>query len=84
MDTIHEGWGVKSSTLLSLLILCECEDFIPEMKIKYIGHLGDSVGEHLPLAQVVILGSWDRVPHRASHGEPPSPSAYVSVSFSLS
>ena len=25
------------------------------------GHLGGSVVEHLPLAQIVILGSWDRV-----------------------
>ena len=40
--------------------------------------------EHLPLAQVVILGSWDRVPHRAPCREPASPSAYVSVSVSLS
>ena len=36
--------------------------------------------EFLPLAQVVILGSWDRVPHR----EPASPSAYVSASLSVS
>ena len=31
--------------------------------VKYIiyplGHLGGSVIEHLPLAQVMILGSWD-------------------------
>ena len=27
-----------------------------------IWHLGGSVVEHLPLAQVVIQGSWDRVP----------------------
>ena len=33
------------------------------------GCLGGSVVEHLPLAQVVILGSWDRIPHRAPHGE---------------
>ena len=40
--------------------------------------------EHLPLAQVVIPGSWDQVPHRAPRGEPASPSAYVSASLSLS
>ena len=40
--------------------------------------------EHLSLAQVVILGSWDRVPHQAPLREPASPSAYVSVSFSVS
>ena len=32
------------------------------------GHLGGSVVEHLPLAQVVILGSRDRVPHQAPCG----------------
>ena len=41
------------------------------------GHLGDSVVELLPLAQVVILGSQDQVPHR----EPASPSACVSASL---
>ena len=46
----------------------------------YQGHLGGSVVEHLPLAQVMILGSWDRVLHQAPHGEPASPSAYVSAS----
>ena len=34
---------------------------------------------YLPSAQVVILGSWDRVPHRAPHREPASPSACVSL-----
>ena len=33
--------------------------------------------EHLPLAQVVILGSWDGL-HWAPHREPASPSACVS------
>ena len=42
------------------------------------GRLGDSAVEHLPLAQGVILGSWD--PRR----EPDSPSAYVSASFCVS
>ena len=48
------------------------------------GHLGGSVVERLPLAQVMILGSWDQVPHRAPHREPASPSAYVSASLSVS
>ena len=30
------------------------------------GHLGGSVVEHLPLAQVVILRSWDQVLHVGS------------------
>ena len=49
-----------------------------------MGHLGGSVVEHLPLAQVVILGSWDQVPHGAPHREPASPSAYGSASLSVS
>ena len=40
--------------------------------------------EHLPLAQGVILESQDRVPHQAPSMEPASPSACVSLSFSLS
>ena len=40
--------------------------------------------EHLPLAQVVTLGSWDRVPHRAPHRDAVSPSAYVSTFLSVS
>ena len=32
------------------------------------GHLGGSVVEHLPLAQVQIMGSWDGVPHGGPHG----------------
>ena len=47
------------------------------------GHLGSSVVEHVPLAQVVILESWDRVSHGASHKEPASLSAYVSAYLSL-
>ena len=38
----------------------------------------------LPLAQVLIPGSWDRVPHPAPLREPASPSAYVNASFSVS
>ena len=37
-----------------------------------------------PSAQGVILGTWDRVPHRAPCMGPASPSACVSASFSLS
>ena len=41
----------------------------------YFRNLGGSVVEHLPSAQIMIPGSWDRVPHRAPHREPASPSA---------
>ena len=33
---------------------------------------------------LMILGSWDQVPHQAPCGEPASPSAYVSASFYVS
>ena len=36
------------------------------LKKKKVGHLGGSVVEHLPLAQVVISGSWNHVPQQAS------------------
>ena len=39
--------------------------------------------EHLPLAQVMILGSWDQVLHQAPCREPASPSAYVSPPLSV-
>ena len=47
-----------------------------------MGHLDGSVVEYL--AQGVILGSWDQVPHRAPHREPASPSACVSASLCVS
>ena len=43
-----------------------------------------STNESLLLIQVMIAGSWDRVSLQASHGEPASPSAYVSFSLFLS
>ena len=44
---------------------------------------GGSVAECLPLAQGMILGHWDQVPHQAHHHrEPASPSTYVSASLS--
>ena len=39
------------------------------------GLLSGSVVERLPLAQIVILGFWDRVPHQAPRREPASASA---------
>ena len=49
-----------------------------------LGHLGSSVVEHLPLAQVMTPGSWDGVLHRVPRREPASPSAYVTASLSVS
>ena len=48
------------------------------------GRLGGAAVERLPLAQGVILESWDRVPHQAPCMGPASPSAYVSASLSVS
>ena len=47
---------------------------------KIQGHLGGSAVKCPPLAQHMILGSWDRVPHRAPCMKPASPSAYVYLS----
>ena len=47
------------------------------------GMPGGSVVECLPLAQGVILETWDQVLHRAPHLEPASPSACVSAPLSL-
>ena len=55
-----------------------------QIKVLKEGCLGGSLVKHLPLTQVVILVSWDRVPHQASHREPTSPSACVSASLSVS
>ena len=45
-------------------------------------HLGGSVVECLPSAQVVILRSWDGVLHGVPRREPAPPSACVSASLS--
>ena len=51
---------------------------------SYSGRLGDSVVEHLPAAQGVILESLDWVPRWDTCMEPASPSACVSASLSVS
>ena len=49
-----------------------------------MGHLGGSVVEHLPLAQVMILEIWDQVPHWAPCMGPASPPACVSAFLGVS
>ena len=49
------------------------------VRLSNWGYLGGSVIEHLTLAQGVIPGSWDQVPHGAPRREPASPSASVSL-----
>ena len=59
----------------------------PSLHVKFcreLGYLGGSVVDHLPLAQAVITGSWDQVPHQATCREPASPFACVSASLCLS
>ena len=53
-------------------------------KMEALGRLGGLAIERLPLAQVVIPGSWDQVPHRSPLQGAASPSAYVSASVSVS
>ena len=50
------------------------------IRLSEMGHLGGSMVKCLPLAQAVILGSWDWVLNQAPHREP----AYVSASLSVS
>ena len=57
--------------------------FRKDTKYKIIRMPVVSPVERLPLPQVVILGSWDRVPHWAPPREPASPSACVSAALSL-
>ena len=52
--------------------------------VQMEGSLGGSAVEHLSLAQSMIPGSWDQVPHQAPCKEPASPSACVSASLSVS
>ena len=51
---------------------------------KMQGCLGGSAVECLPLAQGMILESWDGVPHQTPCMGSASLSAYVSASFSVS
>ena len=57
-----------------------------EMRGKHYseGHLGDSVVERLPLAQVMVLESQNQVLHQPPCRETASPSAYVFASLSVS
>ena len=63
--------------------LAEC-DGKKLYKERIYGASGASVVEHLPSAQDVIPGSWNRVLHWAPYREPASPSAYVSASLCVS
>ena len=54
------------------------------VKSIVLGCLGGPVAEGLPLAQVMIPGSWNQVLHQAPPSEPAFFSAYVSASLCVS
>ena len=77
---LHWVCGLLKILFLPLFLPLPC----PSLNKRW-GAPGGSAVEWLPLAQVLIPGSWDWVPHQAPPcREPASPSAYVSVSASLS
>ena len=57
---------------------------IEDLVFIVAGGLGGSMVEHLPLAQGLILESWDQVLHQGSCMEPASLLLPVSLPFSLS
>ena len=69
-SAIHPSWAASAVYL--------------QQEPEHLGCLGGSAVEHLPWAQLVIPEFQDQVPYQAPHGEPASPSACVSASFSVS
>ena len=84
LDTVLQGQPVGQETLVGIQTGKEevkwplYEDIIIDVKKKKLGRLGGSAVEHLPSAQGAIPEFRDRVPRRAPHREPASPSACVS------
>ena len=83
---IYELLLKNFSILLGVLILIKLNliKFLHFENFSKRDPVGGSVVEHLPLAQVVIPGFWDQIPHWPPCMEPASPSACVSASPSLS
>ena len=79
----HEDKGHQGSSRAPDVERKATESSMLKTKTHFLGCLGGSVVERLPSAQIMILGSWDQVLHRAPRKEPASPSAYVSVCLSL-
>ena len=81
-DCQKEGETLRRAVLLLPMGHVSCNQCL-SLNSEGKGHLSGSVVERLPLAQVMIPGSWDRVPHQSPRREPTSPSACVSASLSL-
>ena len=64
------------------MVYLEIQNNWPTIEIEVLGHMSSSEVERLPSAQVVIPGSWNRVPHQAPLRELASPSASLSVDLS--
>ena len=70
---------LPSSSIYWDPLICQVPWRTPVYKTaQFSGHLGDSVVERLPLAQVMIPGSWDWVLCQPPRRELASPSAYIS------
>ena len=94
METVLKDGGVFPSFFSSYKYYSEtpaqCGIFNKNLKLLgnhlktgiVLGHLSGSVVECLALAQGMIPGSWDQVPHWAPCEEPASPSA-MSLPLSL-
>ena len=82
--SVSEGMMGEQNEASSEVGFQEPDSEVCVQKVDQGGHLGGSVVERLPWAQGVTPGSWDQVPRRAPCMEPPSPSACVSASLSLS
>ena len=82
IGTYHYGSVQAFSTSFASLVFLSSN--LSVKKKQLWEHMGGSVVEHMPLAQVMILGSWDQVPHQAPRRDPASPSVYVSVSLCVS
>ena len=59
---VRVGFGYMES---EIIIRATSRDTIILTTSMIQGHLGGSVVECLPLAQVMIPGAWDRAPHQA-------------------
>ena len=86
----YNGWILEKKKGILVRAALDCilgsHSYSLRLKVEFLGCLGGSVVEHLPLAYVVIPGSRDQVPHRVPQESllPPLPvSLPLSVCVSL-